>query len=252
MATLPININSITTDNAKKIQADFALKKKGKAPNESTEHARPLPAPPKKAPAVRVTKDDIRAMEAAQDRVNPDAREKKAEEQLKHKVRMIRKIEDYKKAFPRKFAHLRVPSPSASIDTVRATLQEIRDANAAAGAEMQIRKGLPLVAMAMEKVVMDMGVNPMGWELTGFGMMMASADVQAAMEPETTEVVIENKELLSSPYYVRYFTKMVFMAGAYSEGRRLAGSSASSTVDPNLENKFADLAVADVAEPSAE
>ena len=243
MTSAPINFNSITADTAKKIQQDYVNKKKGRLPTEGVgevRHPRPVPGPVKPK-TVRLSATEIKGMEARIDQAHPEIKEKKVQEMVKTKVRMITKITDYKRKFPHKFEHIRVPPPSSSNEHVRAVLQEVRDTLSTEGAELQVRKALPLSAALLEHVTMKMGINPTNMQLTGFGAMMAAEDVQSALEPETTEAVVELKEYLVSPFWMRYMFKVFLLAQAYSEGESIRRTASQRIVDPNLTARYADL-----------
>lgn len=231
--SFPVNFDAVTNDRAKLIQDSFERKKKGK-PSKAEQEANEAQK------AFKVSERELKAIESMGKKaapVAPKEQERRAEAVIKQKVRLVAKIDDYKKFFPNKFAKIKTPSPDASMDQIKAVLQGMRDVLASDGAEAQIRQALPLVGVGLETVTMKFGLNPVGWDLTGFGMMLASEEAQQALEPESTELVVEYKEYLMAPAYMRFMTKVGVLANAYSTGRQ-----AQSQVSESLRAQYSDLA----------
>lgn len=183
------NMSAITSDTATQLEHEYQVGRKAKGKEKKAPKAPPAPAAPK------VSEFDRAASRAAIHSAATRAMKKQIKEDnavdahLKEKVELCRKISEYQKRFGTIISDRSHYTVKTDVDVLRAahyTCQADVSSRAAEGRIRSLVLGAPL---AMEKATAF--VNPLDWDLTGFGALSSDPDFAEALETELSEAVIE-------------------------------------------------------------
>jgi len=167
---------------------------------------------------------DVALQKKALNAVAQQTTDKGLEAAIKRKTAYIRIIERYY-ANPM-LARSLPPRPHFTVRhderDILGFLNNIRATMNARGSDAMIRGGLAQVGYGAETVTMQLKINPLQWDLAGFGSWFANEETQALVEPEVSEFVAEWGDAFASPYWVRFTVKLSQAAAAYSAGRKEA------------------------------
>lgn len=135
-------------------------------------------------------------------------------------VKIYRKICAYHSTFSYIFHDFKVPPPNSPIHVLQSALTEMRSRMATERADLLIRNSIPKAAKVMEFIVHDIGMNPQGWTLrtpsTSFSKELEKEEVMELLEPELSEAIIECRDYLSAPWYLRLAFRVGILADAFS------------------------------------
>jgi len=227
---MPFNFNTVTADTADAVQASYKAKQKEKAKGPAEEEKRGPGRPPKPAPEVQATKQDLRVMNKVIDsRIAEDREEKKAKNEASRQQKLIDeaadnliRVEDYKRHFPELFKHLDVPKNPTPTE-IASVLAQMRKTLNSFGAEDMFDKAVPRLFSGVEEL--HYHFNPMGWNLTGLGRVFSDPEAMGALETEITEIKIETKPWLASSCYTRALVKFGCILKAYSDANTAQAES---------------------------
>lgn len=239
---------------ARAIQADYDQRKKaggrsllsgggGEGAGEAPSRGRSKSPGGKREAPPEPQRADVALQKKALNAMAQNTIDKNVEASTNRKAALLRLLDRYY-AQPRLAPFL--PKPRLAL-TVRhderdiiAALANVRAALNARGADMVVRSMLVGSARGAEYATMSMGFNPLGLDLTGFGVFFADDAVQATLEPEITEFCVEWQDWFASPYYVRFAMKVFQLANAYSEQQK-ATRARSAPVPASVAAAVADL-----------
>lgn len=234
---LPIDPFRVNTSNIAAIESNQlgAPRPRGRPPQKDRVEEKEL------AKSKKEEEEREKAFRAAT-RLALEEKEKKAKDEQKERIkneahaklgrtRIYRKICEYQRTFPDVFVGFKLPPADSPEATLQACLDDMRSMMSSNAADTTIHAMIPKIGYAMEWVVHDMGFNPKGWRLRNgnmsLGKVLEMPDVQEQLEPERTEAVIELRDYVTAPWFVRLGMKFALLADQFSAHQPRASSSSS-------------------------
>lgn len=166
---------------------------------------------------------------ATQLAIEEQDKKKKREEESKKKIdeqrhlnkhKLYRKICEYKRTFPQVFETFKLPPSDSPEPVLQACLDDMRSQMSANAADQAVYAFIPKIGYAMEYVVHDVGFNPRGWRLRNgamsLGKVLEDETVQEQLEPERSEAVIELRDYITAPWFVRLGFKFALIADQFT------------------------------------
>lgn len=166
---------------------------------------------------------------ATQLAIEEQEKKKKREEENKKKIdeqrhankhKLYRKICEYKRTFPQVFDTFKLPPPDSPEPVLQACIDDMRSQMSSNAADQAVYAFIPKIGYAMEYVVHDVGFNPRGWRLRNgsmtLGKVLEDEAVQEQLEPERSEAVIELRDYITAPWFVRLGFKFALIADQFT------------------------------------
>lgn len=170
---------------------------------------------------------------------------KEVEKRDKLRIEKYRCLVRYFELTPDMCVGIKKPSATESEQEIDTKLAEVRGRFGGKGAKLVIDMALVSVFRAIEYACEHYGVGSLiDLETKGLGakMMVAMHD-PGFMQPERTEIYVENAHRFEQPYWVRAMFKVGQSVVAYSEGQKNArlGAQLQQPVGADTQSKYSDI-----------
>lgn len=215
------SMSTITADAQDEMQHQYDVGRRNKG-KEKVPRKPKLSPPPREKPSAFDTTTAARAVHTATQRAMKKqvAVDNSNDAELKEKVELVRKIKEYQQRFPTYVGDRTPPKVTSSLESLRGQLYSCRTDVSSRAAEQQIKGFILQVPALMEAGTQF--VNPLDWDLSGFGEAASSEEFRAELETELSEAVIEMRGKFIVPWYLRLMGKFIEMGNRYSSMRKNA------------------------------
>lgn len=183
------NMSAITSSRADDLEHEFQAKRRAKG-KEPKEPKLPKVPPPPKPSAFDTAAARASVHTATQREIKKRIQDDNANDaELKEKVELVRKISEYQRRFGSLVTDRTHYTVKHTLEQLRGALYSCRADVSSRAAETQIRSIVLKAPALMEQATAF--VNPLDWDLSGFGQLSSDPDFAEALETELSEAVIE-------------------------------------------------------------